>query len=276
MNLKFYTFLFLFSFTLKQCFATGELQPAGATTHALNNYSTRFQDVLGAQFQPASLAQFHKFNVGIYSEKRFLLTQTNFVQLGASCPLGKGAIGVGVQHLGNKQLQEQNIQLGYGMPLSPKISIGAAVHVLRTNALNYGSNSAFTFSVGMVTHLNAQLNIGVFAFNPLQQKISHTLYSENISSKFGFGLGYQPSKKLSLALEVNKDIDYKAQLKMGMDYRVLDKVALRAGFSTQPNLTYFGVGFNLKNIQINLNASLHPQLGVSPGTSFIYQPISIQ
>jgi len=114
-----------------------------------------------------------------------------------------------------------------------------------------------------------KLLIGAHVNNPLRLTLDDET-DEKLPTVMRFGLNYSPSKKISVLVEVEKDIDYSPVYKFGLEYLPVEKLALRGGFNANPFQGFFGVGLNLKNLSIDVASAFHPVLGVSPQLSLAY------
>ena len=52
---------------------------------------------------------------------------------------------------------------------------------------------------------------------------------------------------------------------------ITDIFYLRGGISTNPTLSSFGFGLQMKNFKMDISSSFHQTLGITPGISLIYQ-----
>jgi len=62
----------------------------------------------------------------------------------------------------------------------------------------------------------------------------------------------------------------KPVFKAGIEYKAIKEFYLRAGISTNPALSSFGFGLNLKNLKIDFSANYHQVLGISPQVGLSY------
>ena len=128
----------------------------------------------------------------------------------------------------------------------------------------FGTASAFTFGLGVQFAPSKNIDIGAHIFNPI--RVSVTQSNEDIlPSLIKVGIAYHPEEeKFTLFSEVEKDINREAILKFGLDYRLIEKLFLRAGISTNPAYSSFGLGLNLGAINLDFANRFHPTLGYSP------------
>ena len=75
-----------------------------------------------------------------------------------------------------------------------------------------------------------------------------------------------------MALETEKDLDRPTQVKMGVEYRPMSALAIRAGTRAgKVARMSFGVGLRLKHgISIDVGSEWHPTLGVTPAASVLW------
>lgn len=72
---------------------------------------------------------------------------------------------------------------------------------------------------------------------------------------------------------MEKDIEFPARAKAGVEYAVVEAFALRVGVATNPTSPTFGVGYKLKQgLGIDVAASYHQILGFTPAFSLVYVP----
>jgi hypothetical protein len=60
------------------------------------------------------------------------------------------------------------------------------------------------------------------------------------------GLSYLPSKNLVFHTELEKDLDAKPSLKIGLQYQLEEWIYLRTGLHSQPSRLSFGLGLQKK------------------------------
>ncbi len=104
--------------------------------------------------------------------------------------------------------------------------------------------------------------------NPMSQEI---VEDDQLPTVFKIGASYRPSKNVLLSAEIEKDIDFEARIKFGIEYLLVEAFAIRAGFSSNPSSFSFGIGYNIKKtFKIDIGANYHQILGFSPGLGIIY------
>lgn len=240
---------------------------AGARGAGMANASVTFSDIHSAFSNQAGLANLEHFSVVAFAEQRFLLNELQTVSAAAAYPTASGTFGLTLQHFGFEGFNEQKIGLAYARKLLDGLSLGAQVLLLNTQIPEYGSKANITFELGIITQLLPKLQLGAHVYSPMQVELAN---GENLPTVFKLGLAYLPSEKLLCTAEVEKDIDYPARVKFGVEYQVVEQVHLRTGVATNPTTLAFGVGYKVSNLILDIASSYHQTLGFTPTVGFVY------
>lgn len=242
-------------------------QPLSAVYLGLGAYSTEHNDVFSFTSNQAALAQVKNAAVGIYGEKRFMLTETSVYSAAMAIPSSLGNFGVSVKYLGFKNFNESQFGLAYGRSLGKKVDIGVQFNYYGYRVPAYNSASTVNFEIGALVHLTEKLNAGIHVYNPIGGEFSKT--DEKLTAAYKFGLGYDASDKFFISAEIVKEEDYPVNLNAGLQYRFAQQFFARAGIASATSVSYGGLGLAWNNFRLDVSASYHPQLGVSPGLLLI-------
>lgn len=241
---------------------------AGARGVALGYTGVTFTDINSVFSNQAGLAHLENLAVTAFGEQRFLVSEIQSFSFGAALPTNLGAFGLTLNYFGFEQYNEQRIGLAYGRSLFEKLSIGAQFLMVNTRIPEYGNKAAFTFEAGALVELLPQLNLGVHLFSPARVKVTE---EDFLPTVFRLGVSYLPSDKLSLMAELEKDIDYDARARFGVEYQIIEPLSLRLGVATQPTLLSFGIGYALANgLSIDIASSYHQVLGFTPAAGVTF------
>ena len=93
---------------------------------------------------------------------------------------------------------------------------------------------------------------------------------ERLPAIYSAGFGYDVSNRFFLGAQVEKMEDHPVNLNTCMQYSFASKLFARTGLSTGITSFYFGTGFIWNDFRVDVTASLHQQLGFSPGLMLIY------
>ncbi len=243
-------------------------QPVSAVYLGLAAYSTQHQDVFSYVNNQASLAQIKKITIGVYGERKFLLTETSLYTASVAIPAKSGNFGVNVKYSGFKNFNENQIGLAYGRSLSKKVDIGAQFNYYNYRVPSYNTASTFNFEVGAIFHLSDKLNMGLHVYNPVGGNFSKT--NEKLTTAYKVGVGYDVSDDFFVGSEIVKEENFSVNLNTGIQYRFEKQFFARMGIATATSTGYAGVGISWNNLRLDVTGSYHPQLGLTPGLLLIF------
>lgn len=201
-------------------------------------------------------------------EQPFLLSEIRSVAAGAAFPTASGTFALSVDYFGFDAFNQQQIGLAYGRRLLDEVSIGARFLYLNTRIPDYGQRGHLTFEVSLLAEVLPELTLGAQIHNPLQLEVTE---NETLPTIFALGLTWQPSEDVLISSEVEKDIDFPARVKIGIQYRLIEAFSLRVGVGANPTSPSFGLAYQFDNgLSLNVASSHHPYLGFTPGFDVTY------
>ncbi|WP_242927804.1 hypothetical protein [Pontibacter vulgaris] len=243
--------------------------PFGARAAGLANASVTHPGLWALQNNVAGIASLTKPQVGVQTSNQFGIRAFNTVALHSVYPTTRyGNYGISISSFGDDLYSQQHIGFGAAHKLG-QFSLGAKADVWQVAVQGYGSRKAVTLSIGGQAEIIPDLYFGVHAFNLNQAKLS-SFEDERLPTILKAGLAYRPYKKLLLAAETEKQIEFDADFKAGLEYMLLEKLPLRSGFSTQTNQLTFGTGFTARQLQIDYAFSSATLPGNSHHLSLVY------
>lgn len=243
----------------------------GANSTAMGGYSATLTDVWSANNNQAGLGFITDISGGIFYENRFLLKETSYRAGAFVLPVKTGAFGLSVASFGYELYSETKAGLSYGQRLGDKVSVGVQINYLNTTlSQDYGSRNTLTGAAGLIAKMNDEISIGVHVYNPTRSQLAE-YDNEKVPTVMKLGLDYRFSEKVMLGVETEKDMNYDAVVKAGLEYHITEILYLRGGISTNPILSSFGFGLEMKNFKMDISSSFHQTLGMTPGISLVYQ-----
>lgn len=226
-------------------------------------YSHWQHNPLAASANPAALADAHEFSAGIYGERRYLLKELGNYRFALALPAAGSCFGVLGAYEGGGPRQSGMVALAYARSLG-RAQAGLQFGYHSTSTRSYGRYSFISASAALLLPLSPGLRAGI-----------HLMHSAGPPGKqpaavFSAGLGYDASRQFFMGLLISKTEDRMVQVQAGFEYKPVSQLSVRAGIDAATALFYFGVGIVLQQFRVELSAALHPQLGASPGTAFLY------
>ena len=243
-------------------------RPVAAAYTGLGAYSLNHVDVFSFTANQASLAQLKNVSVGIYGERRFLLSELNNYTAAIGLPTPSGNFGLKAGYSGFSDYNETQLGLAYGRKLGTKIDVGVQFNYNGIRVAGYGNASAISFELGMILHLTDKLNAGVHVSNPVGGKFGKD-QQEKLASVYAVGLGYEASDKFFISAEIEKEEDQTVNVNAGLQYKFLPQLLVRVGMSSATSSAWIGLGLSMKSFRIDVTTSYHPQLGITPGLLFL-------
>lgn len=254
-----------------QAYGGGENRPSGGRSAALSNASITNIDLWSAFNNQAGLATLKRPEFGIYYENRYMLKEMSYKAAAFVYPVKQGAFAISLNYFGFSAYNESKVGLAYARSFGKYLSFGVQMDYAMINmAENYGNPRYVTFEAGMLAHITRQLSLGVHVYNPFNSKLSQ-LINETIPSIFRMGTSYLVTDKFTISFEAEKDVNHKAFIKSGFEYKVIPTIYLRAGIATNPSTFSFGIGIFMDKMIIDISSSYHQILGYSPQASVSYR-----
>lgn len=262
-------FLFL-SFTFNAS-AGGDNRPSGARSAAMGTSSVALIDVWSAFNNQAGLARLTDATAGVYYENRFLLKELGYKAGAFALPMNQGTLALSFSHFGYDAYNESKIGLAFAKAFGKYIAFGVQLdYNMARIAESYGNRNFITFEAGVLANITPELAIGAHIYNPVRAKLSE-FNDERAPVIFRLGAAYEITDKFLLTAETEKNIDHTANIKAGIEYKLIPQLHLRGGVSTNPSSNSFGVGIFAGDFIIDISASYHYVLGFSPQASLNYK-----
>lgn len=235
---------------------------------SLSAYSQKQNDPLSFTGNQAALAQSKSAGIGVFGERRFLLSETSVYTLGASLPTRLGNFGIQINYAGFKNFNENKIGLAYARKLGKLVDVGVQFNYYGYRIPAYGNASTINFEIGAMLHLTDKLNAGLHVYNPVGGKLGKNS-NEKLAAAYKIGLGYDASDRFFISSEIIKEEDKAINVIAGLQYQFAKQFFAKAGFISGSTTAYAGAGIAWKNLRLDISASYHPQLGFSPGILLI-------
>jgi len=240
----------------------------GAHTLSFADNGTMFQGISSIYTNPAGLPSIDNFAFDVGYNRRYSLEDLSTVSIAGAKKVGAGVFGVSVARYGSSVYSESKIGLSYGRKLFDNLNIGAGFNMLSYSINNYGNTNAFTFEIGVQSKINDKLSLGAYVFSPSVVSITE---DQEIPSRYTMGLKYAASKKADIYLDISKTINRDPEVKIAVDYKMVESFSVRLGGNIMQESVHFGPAYMMDNgVGIFGGYSFDNRLGHSAGISLSY------
>lgn len=241
----------------------------GAGTNGVANASSCISDEWSLFNNIAGLSEINApFTAATY-QMRSQLEGANRMAVTFGAPVKTGALGFGLYRMGTDIFNEQIISGGFSNKMG-LASIGLKVNYIQYHAEGFGNKGLFTLNLGGIASLTSAFKIGAHITNINQGRLSKES-DERLPTLLVAGISFSPSKQLVISSDLEKDLDYNATVKAGVEYKPLKKFAVRSGFNLYPNAFFLGIGIFPSSCRVNYAMELNTIVGVSHQLSVSYQ-----
>ncbi len=237
-------------------------QASGARSLALGNANTNLYDVWSANNNQAGLARVKGFSLGLSYENRFGLSELGLSTLNMAIPFKFGTFGLTVQQFGFSDYNENKFGLSYGMQLSSKVNLGGQIDYFLINVAEAQTTNkdGIAVELGMQIKATDKFQLAAHVFNLTNSELTGD-FQEKLPMVLTLGVKYDFSKKVFAVVDLEKNIDLPANLKVGIEYHPVDAIYFRGGMNSYDFHFSGGLGAELKSFQLDLGFSHQTYLG---------------
>ena len=232
-------------------------------------YNHEQGDVFSFSANQANLASLSRFSAGIFSERKFMLNELSLFSAAVALPTSSGNFGLQLHRFGNTSYNEMQAGLAYGRKLNDFLDLGVQFNYYAVNVAGYGKAGTVNFDAAAIFHFTDQLHGGIHVYNPTSTKFGKGK-EERLPAVYNAGLGFNASEDFLVSAEIEKTEDLPISVNANIQYEFAERFLARGGVVSGTSMWFFGAGFIFKNYRVDATASVHPQLGVSPGLLLIY------
>ena len=253
------TFVTLFILSIPNI---AQINPGARQISLANSDVALANDVFTLFNNPAGMAQLNWQEVGIYySPAPFGLTELANGYVAYQQPFSFGSVGLGGMTYGYDLYRESKIILGYSFNYENIFFIGAALNYHSYSIQNYGSTGVFYFNLGALIYILDELRWGFSTSNINRATVADQ--DDQIPVILSTGFSFDILKNFSLNLALEKDIRYNPSILFGIDYDIIEYLALRIGSASNPSRFTAGIGINYSIVNLDYAFFTHPDLGLT-------------
>ncbi len=231
-------------------------------------YSSAYTNAFSFTGNQAALVNSKTFSAGVFGERRFMLKDLSSYQFVLALPISSGHFGLQANHFGSSLYNESKLGIAYARNLG-KIDVGVQFNYFSFKTSGYENTSAINFEGGAILHVNDQFQTGIHIYNPTRVSIGK-IGEEKLPVIYSFGMGYEVSDKFFIGTEIEKVESQPINVNAGLQYSFDEKLFAKTGIASATSSFYIGLGFLWNGIRIDVTASVHPSLGMTPGLLLLY------
>lgn len=240
----------------------------GAKPASMAYASSTLEDRWAVFNNPGALGNNQETSTFAAFENKFGIEGLNSLGAGFITSLSLGSIGLSVFRFGDGLYNEQIASMVYANTFGIS-SLGLRVNYLQYSIEGLGTKGVLTLDFGGTAQLTELIRFGAYIRNINQAQVSE-INEQRAPTLLYAGISINPTEKLVIALETEKDIDRPAVFKAGIEYRFLPKFFARTGVKTNELVNYFGLGFLSQNLTIDYALTWDNILGTSHQAALSY------
>ncbi|MBI5475571.1 MAG: hypothetical protein HY964_02400 [Ignavibacteriales bacterium] len=255
-------YLFLTILFIEICRCGFERNETGARAIAMGGATTaNFDTIWSLYTNPAGISGCNNLKIGsAYTPQQFGLSELASGGIVAVSPISFGVVGGAVRYYGFKKYNEFTATFSYGMTVSA-IAFGVNLNYYHLSIEQYGSAVALGIDAGILAPLSEKLLTGLFIRNLNSPTIG--ISKNKLPQSFSIGIGYLPFNSVQIGIDFYKETLFEPSLRTGVEYWLIDALAIRAGITDNPDQYSGGIGIKVSTIRFDYALTKHPDLGWS-------------
>jgi hypothetical protein len=245
---------------------------SGARNQSLAGASVGLAGCWSVYGNQAGLAQISRTEIGGSFQSRFLVSELSTRSGILVFPVQSSVFALSSSQFGKNPFRQEMLGLSYARQIFPGFNFGLQFNYYRLFLSEDNRNAgAGGFELGVQYLFPDRLTLGIHVLNPYQTGITTGTGIYRFPSRLNWGASFLLSDSFSISSELEHDFEHHVIVRTGMEYTILEKFFVRAGFSGKPYQLSAGIGFQAKKLSIDIASSYHQYLGDSPSLSFQYQ-----
>lgn len=250
-------------------FGQNGILQGGARSAGMAYTAATIDDSWSVYNNPGGLGRLQGITALFAFENKYNVEGFNTMMAGVEASLPPGNIGLSVFKFGDNLYNEQTASFIYANSFGIA-SLGLRANYIQYHLEGYGNKGVVTIDFGGIAKITDLLFFGAYVRNINQAKLAD-LEDEHVPTLLNAGLSFRPSKKIMVNIEAEKDIDFQASAKAGLEYVFLKKFTARTGVKSNPLTNFFGLGFNTTHLQVDYALTYDQVLGYSHQAAVSYQ-----
>lgn len=221
----------------------------GAENESMGNMMSISRNELSVQGNPAGLSHADTVACASVSWLNYpALSGFDRLNFCAYKPFRKYRMAVSCNRFGMDQFSQHSVCLGFAHRIK-SVSLGLSLSYHQSHAEGYSHRRALKVDLGGTIQLSRHLNLGTYITNVTQSRFAKT-QTDVLPTVMAIGLRYTVIANVVLLVEIEKYIQYKTNLKLGMSYQMNRLLTLHTGVHGATRRIFAGLGFNSRKISI--------------------------
>lgn len=242
----------------------------GPRATALGNTGVALQDVWSLQSNQAGLTTLKRAVASISYRNSFLNPDLNTQSAIIAIPTKKGVFGLSLQTYGFSAYSEQKVGFSYAKAFGKSVSTSLNFNIHQVKIQQYGSAKTFSVDAGIQYKPSDKLILGTHISNPYQASYNREV-DAMVPLSIEFGMAYTFSDKLLMNTGVVKSLNSETDIRLGLEYSLLNCLALRGGLALKTFRQFAGFGYSLEKLRIDAAVTADANLGYSPQLALSYE-----
>lgn len=225
------------------------ISPHGAISLGLGGISSIDTDEWAAFNNPAALTNLSKlsFSVGYQSSLNFTPFNSSLASVILPAKWGTGAIAI--SSFGDELFNLQTFGLAFGHKVGT-MDFGLKANLIQISIDGFEKRMIPVFEFGGLIDLSTNVSLGTHVYN-LSQSLLSLETQEKIPVILRLSLDYHPNGDLNIYTEIVKDILLQPEIKVGLAYKLVDRLVIRTGIAPNTKGHSFGFGLTLQHFRID-------------------------
>ena len=231
------TTLFLAIFAISS-FCQSPKISLGARSTGIGGASSTLSDTWSIFNNPGASGAIDMSSVSVTYQNRYNLEAFQTVAATGILNTKWANLGIGFYRFGDELYSQHKISLSISHQLQ-MVSLGLNISRLQYYIEDLGNQSAFIIEFGGLVTLTEQILIAATVSNVSNAETSN---KNPIPVAMTAGISFRPNSSFMLNADLEKDLHFDENLKLGLEYFIADWIAIRTGVSTSPLRGSFGFG----------------------------------
>jgi hypothetical protein len=230
-------------------------------------YSSIHADAFSFLQNQAALPAVKSFSAGISAERRYLLQELAHYEAALVVPVPGGAFGFIGSYFGSSAYRDASTGVAYGRRIN-KIDVALQGTYRNAGASGYSANTSINIEGGIMFQISDQLRIGFHVFDPVSLQLKN---NDLPVTSFSAGAGYDASESFHFEIVLQKEESIPVNIIAAIHYAAGEKIFFRTGISCSTPMLFAGAGCYMHDFRIDVIATYHPFLGITPAMAIIFQ-----